>query len=52
LKRINKLIDNILREPFEGMRKPEPLQHELLGCWSRRIDKKNRIVSRVLDTRV
>lgn len=44
LKRINKLIDAILREPFEGIGKPEPLKFGLSGAWSRRIDDTNRIV--------
>ena len=44
LKRINKLIDAILREPFEGIGKPEPLKFGLSVAWSRRIDDTNRIV--------
>ena len=44
LKRINKLIHDTLREPFEGIGKPEPLRENLSGFWSRRIDEKNRIV--------
>lgn len=44
LKRINKLIDAILREPFEGIGKPEPLKFGLSGVWSRRIDDTNRLV--------
>lgn len=44
LKRINKLIDAILREPFEGIGKPEPLKFGLSGAWSRRIDDTNRLV--------
>ncbi|MCH9828183.1 MAG: Txe/YoeB family addiction module toxin [Gammaproteobacteria bacterium] len=44
LKRINKLIRDTLREPFEGIGKPEPLRENLSGFWSRRIDEKNRIV--------
>lgn len=52
LKRINILIHDILRHPFEGAGKPEPLQHELSGTWSRRIDKKNRLVYRVLVDRI
>ena len=50
LKRINMLIDNILRnDPFEGMGKPEPLKHALAGAWSRRIDEANRLVYLVTD---
>lgn len=44
LKRINKLTDAILREPFEGIGKPEPLKFGLSGAWSRRIDDTNRLV--------
>lgn len=44
LKRINRLIEESLREPFEGIGKPEPLRHILAGCWSRRIDEEHRLV--------
>ena len=44
LKRINKLIKEIQREPFVGIGKPEPLKHDLSGYWSRRIDDANRLV--------
>ena len=44
LKRINKLITNIQRSPFDGIGKPEPLRENLSGFWSRRIDDANRIV--------
>lgn len=37
LKKINQLIKDIKRDPFEGIGKPEPLKHELSGFWSRRI---------------
>ncbi len=49
LKRINKLIRDTLREPFEGIGKPEPLRENLSGYWSRRIDDKNRLVYAVDD---
>ena len=42
--RINKLIKEIKRTPFEGIGKPEPLKDNLSGLWSRRIDKEHRIV--------
>ncbi len=48
LKRINQLIDDIRRHPFEGIGKPEPLKHELAGLWSRRIDAEHRLVYAVL----
>lgn len=44
LKRLNLLIKDILRSPFEGLGKPEPLKDNLSGLWSRRIDETNRIV--------
>lgn len=47
LKRINSIIKDIERNPFEGIGKPEPLKFDLSGCWSRRIDDTNRIVYRI-----
>ena len=44
LKRINALFKDTLREPFEGIGKPEPLKENLSGFWSRRIDDTNRLV--------
>ena len=44
LKRINLLIKDISRSPFEGLGKPEPLKENLTGFWSRRIDEENRLV--------
>ncbi len=49
LKRINQLIADIQRSPFEGIGKPEPLKHALSGYWSRRIDSEHRIVYRTDD---
>jgi len=48
LKRINTLIKEIKRSPFEGMGKPEPLKHALSGYWSRRINDEHRIVYKVI----
>lgn len=45
--RINKLIRETQREPFEGVGKPEALKHALLGFWSRRITDEHRMVYRV-----
>ena len=45
--RIVGLIKDIGRETFSGIGKPEPLKHDLKGCWSRRIDKEHRIVYQV-----
>ena len=44
LKRINTLIKQAMRTPFEGHGNPEPLKHELQGYWSRRIDTEHRLV--------
>ena len=44
LKRINALITDCLRDPFEGIGKPEPLKENLSGLWSRRIDDTHRLV--------
>ena len=44
LKRLNKLIKDCLRDPFEGIGKPEPLKENLTGFWSRRIDDTNRLI--------
>lgn len=49
LKRINQLIQDIGREPFAGIGKPEPLKHHLSGFWSRRIDSQHRLVYMVKD---
>jgi toxin YoeB len=42
--RIIELIQDVQRDPFAGKGKPEPLKHELAGCWSRRIDREHRLV--------
>ena len=44
LKRINMLIKDIGRNPFDGIGKPEPLKGELSGFWSRRIDNEHRLI--------
>lgn len=49
LKRINDLIKNCTRTPFEGVGSPEALRHELQGYWSRRIDSEHRLVYMVID---
>ena len=46
LKRINQLIRDAERDPFNGIGKPEPLKGDLSGFWSRRIDEENRLVYR------
>lgn len=47
VERINRLIQEIRREPFSGVGKPEPLRHALAGFWSRRITDEHRMVYRV-----
>jgi toxin YoeB len=44
VKKVNKLIKEIKRTPFEGTGKPEPLKHNLAGFWSRRITEEHRLV--------
>jgi len=50
--RIVNLIRDVQREPFKGIGKPEPLRHELKGCWSRRIDQEHRLVYQVTETKI
>ncbi|WP_018982646.1 Txe/YoeB family addiction module toxin [Salinimonas chungwhensis] len=52
LKRINKLISDVKRSPFDGIGKPEPLKENLSGFWSRRIDDTNRLVYTVEDNAI
>lgn len=52
LKRINKLITDVQRSPFEGIGKPEALKENLTGFWSRRIDDTNRLVYAVDDAAI
>ena len=42
--KIKKLTDAIRNDPFKGIGKPEPLKHEFSGLWSRRINRKNRLI--------
>lgn len=52
LLRVNTLIRDIQRDPFEGIGKPEKLKHALAGYWSRRITDAHRIVYRISDEAV
>ena len=52
LKRIDRLIQEITRDPFSGSGKPEPLKHGLSGYWSRRINDEHRIVYRMSEDAV
>lgn len=44
LKRVNDLIKDMKRNPFEGLGKPEPLKHQWSGYWSRRVTEEHRLV--------
>jgi len=52
LKRINQLIQDIERNGYDGIGKPEPLKNNLQGYWSRRIDETNRLIYRITDGRI
>ena len=50
--RLIKMVREILRNPFEGIGKPEPLKYEFSGAWSRRLNKEHRIVYLVSEDRI
>ena len=50
--RVLKLVEAILRDPFDGIGKPEPLKYLAPGTWSRRITREHRIVYLVRDERI
>jgi len=50
--RLIKMVREILRDPFEGIGKPEPLRYEFSGAWSRRLNKEHRIVYLVSEDRI
>jgi len=50
--RLLDLVEAVLRDPFAGIGKPEPLKHFAPGTWSRRLTQQDRLVYRVLDDRV
>lgn len=52
LKRVNLLIKDISRTPFDGLGKPEPLKHQYKGFWSRRITSEHRLIYRVEDNEI
>jgi toxin YoeB len=47
--RVLDLVDAVMRDPFQGLGKPEPLRYVLAGCWSRRVSQEHRLVYRVTD---
>ena len=52
LKRINLLLKDIMRTPYDGIGKPEPLKFDEAGNWSRRINEKDRLVYRIENDRI
>ncbi|HEX8634676.1 MAG TPA: Txe/YoeB family addiction module toxin [Pyrinomonadaceae bacterium] len=50
--RIMSLVKDVQRDPFKGIGKPEPLRHELKGCWSRRIDQEHRLIYQVTEEKI
>ncbi|MDM1547140.1 Txe/YoeB family addiction module toxin [Empedobacter falsenii] len=50
--KINKLIKDIARNPFDGLGKPEALKHKYAGFWSRRIDHEHRLIYRVVEDEI
>ncbi|MBZ0243209.1 MAG: Txe/YoeB family addiction module toxin [Bacteroidales bacterium] len=51
-KRLVKLIEETRRNPYDGIGKPEPLKHQLAGCWSRRINVQHRMIYIVTDVAI
>ena len=49
LEKLNQLLKEISRHPFDGEGKPEPMKHQFSGCWSRRIGREHRLVYQVED---
>jgi toxin YoeB len=47
--KITRMLREVLNTPYTGLGKPEPLKHELSGCWSRRISKEDRLIYKVTD---
>jgi toxin YoeB len=50
--RIGDLVIDILRNPYEGIGKPEALKHQFKGYWSRRIDREHRLIYRTTETSI
>ena len=49
IQRIKKLCEDIVKKPFKGIGKPEPLKYDFQGFWSRRIDRTHRIIYKIDD---
>jgi toxin YoeB len=52
LKRINELLKDITRNPFEVIGKPEPLRHKYAGFWSRRINEEHRLIYKISEDEI
>ena len=52
LKKIANLVEAVTKQPFSGIGKPEPLKHQLSGCWSRRINAEHRFVYEIQDNKL
>lgn len=52
LRRIERILEELGEHPYFGIGKPEPLKHDLAGLWSRRIDKKHRIVYQIIEEKI
>jgi toxin YoeB len=52
LNKLDKLFDDMIKHPKSGLGKPEKLKHELSGKWSRRIDKKNRLIYELIEPNI
>ncbi len=52
MKKINTLLKDVERNPFDGLGKPEPLKNELSGYWSRRITEKHRLIYKVYEDKI
>jgi len=52
LKRINDLLKDIARNPYNGIGKPEPLKHKYQGYWSRRINEKHRLIYKIREDEI
>jgi toxin YoeB len=52
LLKVFELVEAVMRDPFNGIGKPEPLRHKSSGAWSRRVSKEHRLVYRVDDSRI
>jgi toxin YoeB len=52
LNKINELLKDISRNPYEGIGKPEALKHKYIGYWSRRIDEEHRLIYKVIQDEI